>query len=140
MKATMSILSRLLKALRPIPRPYLPAALSQRQQRIHLFFGDFDDVDAAMAYCFHAPRDVPEQITLDPPGAFINTDFVEVVFHNAANRLAEFLSVEEFDRTLHKMRGANTLINITEDAFGGFPYTLAHTPNLFNLGPYIMAV
>lgn len=140
MKATMSILSRLLKALRPIPQPDLPAALPHGQQRIHLFSGNFDDVDAAMAYCFHAPGDVPEQITLDQPGAFMNTDFVEVVFHNAANRLAEFLSVEETDRTLHKMRGDNTLIIITEDAFGGFPYTLAHTPNLFYLGPYIVAV
>ena len=69
MKATMSILSRLLKALRPIPQPDLHAALQHGQQRIHLFSGNFDDVDAAMAYCFHAPGDVPEQITLDQPGA-----------------------------------------------------------------------
>jgi hypothetical protein len=136
----MSILSRLLQVFRPIPQPDLPAELPQGQERIHLFSGNFDDVDAAMAYCFHAPGDTPEQITLDQPGAYIDTDFVEVVFNNATARLSEFLSSEEADRTRAKMRGANTLIIITEDAFGGFPYTLTHTPNLFYLGPYIVAV
>lgn len=93
-----------------------------------------------MAYCFHAPGEVPEQLTLDQPGAFIDTTYVEVNFGTAKARLDEFLTVEEAERTLAKMREANTLIIITEDAFGGFPYTLNHTPNLYYLGPYIVDI
>lgn len=139
-KATMSFFAKLKAIFRPIPQPELPAHLPHGKQRIHLMSGDFPDADAAMTYCFHAPGDVPEQITLDQPGAFIDTSFVEVVFTGAATRLNEFLTAEEADRTIAKMRGANTLIIITEEAFGGFPYVLTHTPNLFYLGPYIVDV
>lgn len=139
-KATMSLFSKLIAVFKPIPQPELPAKLPQGKQRIHLLSGDFPDVDDAMAYCFHAPGDVPEQLTLDQPGAYIDTNFVEVVHNNAATRLNEFLTQDEAERMLSKMRGANTLIIITEEAFGGFPYTLGHTQNLHYHGPYIVDV
>lgn len=136
----MSFLSRLLAAFKPIPQPELPARLPAGKQRIHLLSGTFDDVDAAIAYCFHAPGDVPEQLTLDQPGAYIDTSFVEVDFGTAKERLKGMLSTDDVDTVYHKMRGANTLIIITEEAFGGFPYTLENTPNLFYLGPFIVDV
>lgn len=136
----MSILSRLIAVFKPIPQPEMRSKLPEGKARIHLFSGDFPFVDDAMAYCFHAPGEVPEQITLDQPGAFIDTNFVEVDFGTAQTRLNEFLTPDEAERTFAKMRGANTLIIITEEAFGGFPYTLNHTPNLFYHGPYIVDV
>lgn len=136
----MSFLSRLLAVFKSVPQPELHAKLPEGKQRIHLLCGTFDDVDAAMAYCFHAPGDVPEQLTLDQPGAFIDTTFVEVDFGTAEKRLNEVFDIDEADTILHKMRGANTLIIITEDAFGGFPYTLNHTPNLHYIGPYVVDV
>jgi len=139
-KAAMSLLSRLLAVFRPVQLPEVPQALPHGKQRIHLFSGNFEDADAAMAYCFHALGDVPEQITLDQPGAFIDTSYVEVDFGTAEKRLTEFLGDEQANHTFHKMRGANTLIIMTEQAFGGFPYVLTHTPNLFYLGPYIVDV
>ena len=77
-----------------------------------------------MAYFFQSDGDTPEQITIDQPGAFIDTGFVEVVHRNSAARLADFLPAADVDRTVAKMEGTNTLIIITEGAFGGFPYAL----------------
>ena len=136
----MSIISRLIAIFRPIPQPELLTHPPEGKQRIHLMSGDFPDVDAAMAYCFHADGDLPEQITFEQPGAFIDTNFVEVDFETADIRLNEVLNPEDADIVLSKMRGANTLIIITEEAFGGFPYVLTHTPNLYYIGPYIVDV
>ena len=136
----MSFLTKLFARFKSIPQPEPRPKLPKGKARIHLFSGTFPFVDDAMAYCFHAPGDVPEQITLDQPGAFIDTTYVEVNFDTAAMRLNEFLTPEEAERTLYKMRSANTLIIISEEAFGGFPYTLTNTPNLYYHGPYIVDV
>jgi len=136
----MSFLSRLVAIFKPTPEPPVRAKLPEGKMRIHLFSGDFPDIDAAMTYCFESAGNVPEQITLDQPGAFIDTTHVEVVFDRAATRLNEFLTPDEADRMVAKMRGSNTLIIIEEPAFGGFPYTLNNTPNLFYHGPFIVDV
>lgn len=93
-----------------------------------------------MAYCFASDGDAPEQITLEQPEAFIDTGFVEVVYRNAAARLADFLPAAEVDYTTAKMKGANTLIIITEDAFGGFPYALVTTKTVHYIGPIVVDV
>lgn len=122
------------------PQPELPAALPDDKLRLHLMCGQFDSVDDAMTYCFHADGDTPEQLILDQPGAFIDTGFVEVVHQKIAARLFEFLPQKEVDRTIAKMKGTNTLIIITEDAFGGFPYALTSNKTVFYLGPCVVDV
>ena len=126
--------------LGPVPAPQRPPALPDDKLRLHLLCGDFADHDAAMAYCFHAQGDAPEQITRDQPDAFIDTGFVEVVHRNISARLTEFLPAQDVDRTLAKLKGANTLIIITEDAFGGFPYRLTSNKTLFYIGPVVVDV
>ncbi|MFT5064870.1 MAG: hypothetical protein ACI9TA_000477 [Reinekea sp.] len=120
--------------------PELTSPLPEGKLRLHLFSGNFASLDDAMKYCFHAEGDAPEQITVEQPDAFIDTGFVEVVHRNIAPRLAEFLSPPDVDRTITKMKGASTLIIITEDAFGGFPYALVTTKNVFYLGPVVVDV
>ncbi|MDG1520747.1 MAG: hypothetical protein P8Q57_10060 [Yoonia sp.] len=122
------------------PQPKLPTALPDDKLRLHLMCGQFDSVDDAMTYCFHADSDTPEQLILDQPGAFIDTSFVEVVHQKIAARLFEFLPQKEVDRTIAKMKGTNTLIIITEDAFGGFPYALTSNKTVFYLGPCVVDV
>ena len=122
------------------PQPKLPTALPDDKLRLHLMCGQFDSVDDAMTYCFHADSDTPEQLILDQPGAFIDTSFVEVVHQKIAARLFEFLPQKEVDRTIAKMKGTNTLIIITEDAFGGFPYALTSNKTVFHLGPCVVDV
>lgn len=136
----MSVLRKLVNYFKRIPKPELPTALPDGKLRLHLLCGDFDDADAAMAYSFHANGDHPEQITIDQPGAFIDTGFVEVVYRGAEPRLLEFLPSAEVSRLIAHINGANTLIIITEDAFGGFPYVLGHTDTVHYLGPYIVDV
>ncbi len=136
----MSVFQKFINYFKRIPEPELHLALPDDKLRLHLLCGNFDDADAAMAYCFHTNSDTPEQITIDQPGAFIDTGFVEVVFQSAEARLADFLPTDQVSHTMAKMRGANTLIIITEDAFGGFPYVLTHTDTLSYLGPYVVDV
>ena len=136
----MSALQKFLNYFKRIPQPDLPPALPEGKLRLHLLCGDFETVDAAMAYCFQTDGNTPEQITIDQPGAYIDTGFVEVVYKNVEPRLSEFLPPDEVRRTIAKIKGVNTLIIITEDAFGGFPYVLGHAPKLYYLGPYVVDV
>jgi hypothetical protein len=123
-----------------VPQSYPPPVLPDDKLRIHLLCGDFENANAAKAYCFASDGDAPEQITRDQPGAFIDTGFVEVVYNGAATRLADFLSAQDADRTLAKMKGTNTLVIITEDAFGGLPYVLISTEQLSYIGPFVVDV
>lgn len=136
----MSIWTRILAVFKAVPQPELPPALPDDKLRLHLFSADFENADAAMAYCFQSDGDTPEKITLEQPGAFIDTGFVEVAFKGAEKRLTEFLPTKDVDRVIAKMKGVNTLIIITEDAFGGFPYVLTTTKTVFYHGPFVVDV
>jgi len=136
----MNIWTRLRTLIKGEPLPELPPDLPEGKLRIHLFCADFADHDAAMAYCFHSDGDAPEQITRDQPGAFIDTGFVEVAHRTAATRLNDFMRAKDTDRVITKMKGANTLIIITEDAFGGFPYALTSNARVYYIGPYVVDV
>tara|TARA_R110002051_G_scaffold183061_1_gene252678 strand:+ start:18956 stop:19366 length:411 start_codon:yes stop_codon:yes gene_type:complete len=136
----MSVLRKFIDYFKRIPQPETPAELPDGKLRLHLLCGTFDSADAALTYCFQTDGDTPEQITIDQPGAYIDTSFVEVVFRNIEPRLLEFLSAAETGRTIARMNGANTLVIITENAFGGFPYVLTHSEQLYYLGPYIVDV
>jgi hypothetical protein len=136
----MNLWSRLRTLINGEPQPELPHKLPEGKLRIHLLSANFADADAAMAYCFQSDGDSPEQITIDQPGTFIDTGFVEVVHRNTAARLADFLPADDVDRTIAKMKGTNTLIIITEDAFGGFPYALTTNQTVYYIGPIVVDV
>lgn len=136
----MSVLSRLRKFLRGRPAPERPKALPHGKGRIHLLAGDFRDEDTARAYCYDAQGDLPEALTRDQPGAFIDTTHVEVSFGTHAERLSEFLDDDIVGHLLEEIDGQNTLIIIAEPAFGGLPYTLEDTDILTYLGPQVVDI
>ncbi len=136
----MSILSRFFDLFKTIPDPVSPRPLPDGKLRLHFLSGDFDNEAAAKSYCFDAEGDAPEQITFDQPSAFIDTGFVEVAFQNAHDRLIEFLPPKQVRKIQSKMKGANTLIIITEDAFGGFPYAMVSTKRLTYHNPIVVDV
>jgi hypothetical protein len=136
----MTILRRLFSALRTPPAPEIPRPLPAGKLRIHLFCGTFADVVDANDYCFQSVDDAAEALNRDQPGAFIDTAFVECHFGDPIPRLAEFLTPEETDHLIVRIGHHNTLIIISEEAFGGLPYTLEDTDQLTYLGPEIVDV
>ncbi|MEY1556746.1 hypothetical protein AB3Y40_14025 [Yoonia sp. R2331] len=135
-------------ALRLIPSEPLRTPAPKRarptpdgQLRLHLFSADFDGPEEAHRFCFIAPgADLPVDLTRELTGAFIDTDEVEMIHGDIPTRLIEFLSEQEADDIVLRMAGDNTLILITEHAFGGLPYELDDTDRLTYLGPQLVAV
>lgn len=134
----MSVLSRLKRYLRAPATASLPPPPPAGQIRVHFLAGDFDTAAEAEAYCFDSEGDAPEQITRDQPGAFIDTIFVEPVFGDIRTRLETILPAKTAARLFAKAKGANTLIVITEEAFGGMAYALEDTDRLRYLGPVLV--
>lgn len=121
----------------PVPRPPVGPA----RMRLHLFSATFADAAHARAFCFAPPQaDAPVQLTQELAGAFIDTAEVEVVSEPIRARLDEFLTPPEAKEVLLRMAGDNTLIIITENAFGGLPYDLDDTATLTYLGEQVVAV
>lgn len=111
------------------------------QMRLHLFSADFDNAEAAHRFCYIAPGpDLPVDLTRDLTGAFIDTQEVEMIHGDIRSRLLEFLTDKQADDVILRMSGDNTLILITELAFGGLPYDLNDTDRLTYLGPQIVEV
>ena len=109
--------------------------------RLHLFGAHFDSLADARAFCYAtAGPELPVALTRELEGAFIDTDEVEVVHGEIAARLAEFLTPNEADDIILRLADDNTLIILTENAFGGLPYDLNDTDHLTYLGPQIVAI
>lgn len=115
------------------PAPPVPAGM----ERIHLFVGNFDDDIAAYHYCCgDGEVDVPEPINLDLQDTSVDTQFLEFFFGSARYSVLDVL----FEGVaLNKYRAAvdgyNTLVIISERAFGGLNYHLTDTPKLDYRGP-----
>ncbi len=109
-----------LPELHPIPNGYA---------RVHVFWGDFDSENDALAYCHGTGQENnPAPLTRDMPDAFIDPTFVEI------NRDADIKSVLQWldrdgkvETNVDASAMGNTLILIYEDAFGGLPYRLGYT-------------
>ncbi len=136
----MSFLSRLISLFRENPEPEMPAPLPAGKMRLHLLTANFETREKARHYCLYSRGDRPERLTLEQPNAFIDTTFVEVTFGGAQERLDEFLDPKIVKKIVKKMRGENTLIILTEDAFGGFPYRLIDNDTVRVIGSYIVDV
>lgn len=121
--------------------PQKPVHLDPQHLQLHLFGANFEDRAAADLFCT-APSgtDLPSPLAQEMSGAFINEAEVEVVHKDIQNRLLEFLSATEADDIMLRLAGDTTLIIITENAFGGMPYTLDDTARLSYLGHITVAV
>ena len=121
----------------PLPAPPTDAA----HTRLHFFGAEFPTRSAAEAFCFRSKGpDLPVPLTQELTGAFIDLNEVEVVFGGIAQRLGEFMNPAEVEDVVLRLEGNNTLIILTEDAFGGLPYDLDDTEWLTYLGAWIVDI
>ncbi len=140
------ILKTLRKGIDPaeaglVDHPTPPDRLPEDKLRLHLFGADFDDAASARQFCYGSGKpNAPEPLTMELEGAFIDTAHVEVIHGRITERLLEFLDDREADDVLVRLGGDNTLIIITEEAFGGLPYSLDDTDTLTYLGEQIVNV
>ena len=119
--------------------PEPPETTPQGTLRLHLFGANFDSEAEALAFCTGtdaAPSALNRQLT----DAFVDGSQVEVIYAPVAPRLSEFLTDEERDDVELRLAGDNTLILLTELAFGGLPYTLDDTADMTYLGELIVRV
>lgn len=124
-----------------VPQPQPPEPTPPGKLRLHLFGATFADQGVADRFCYEVPQpDYPEPLTRELDGAFINTEQVEVVCGPVLPRLQEFLSAGEADDIMLRLGADNSLIIITELAFGGMPYTLDDTDTLTYLGAIMVDV
>jgi hypothetical protein len=136
MEAGMGWLAGLLGLAAAPDDPPVPPAPGHR--RLHVFAGSFGSEDAVQAYCYDATDAVhPEALTRDLPGAFIDTDFVDVLFGPALEPgLTRALGADLAQDLLLRAAGHDSIVVIDERGFGGFPFTLNDTPRLSRIGAY----
>lgn len=108
---------------------------------IQVFTAEFETQDEAEAFCYDTPtKNTPEQITQELSGAFIDTNFVEVIYGNIGPRLNEFMSAGDSVQIMASLGSDNTVIIISEEAFGGFPFLVHNTKTLTHLGQFKVPV
>jgi len=118
-----------------LPEPKRPEPQPKGQMQLHLFGANFDSQAAADRFCYApAGTDQPSPMTQELEGAFIDEAQVEVVHDAILPRLLEFMDEAEADDVILRLSGDNTLVIVTENAFGGFPYTVDDTETLTYLG------
>lgn len=121
--------------------PRRPVHLPDNRLQLHLFGANFETQNDADTFCSAPPgTDLPSRLTQELDGAFIDEAEVEVIHDTILSRLLDFLSAEEADDIMLRLGGDNTLIIITENAFGDLPYTLDDTAHLTYLGHIIVQV
>ena len=123
------------RAEEPEPPPPTPPG----RMRLHLFGANFETDAEAIAFCT-GEETRPSALNRQLDGAFIDPAQVEVIREPIVARLAEFLTPDEADDVLLRLSGDDTLIVLTEEAFGGLPYTLDDTADLTYLGTLMVRV
>lgn len=117
------------------PQTALPP--NANPNRVHLFHGTFASELEATDYCLTPlGRNKPEPLNRDLPDAGVNTAEVEIIFGSARITAASPMFSPNPDGLLRDIGEDNTLIMISEAAFGGLPYTLNDTPTLRYAGAY----
>jgi len=108
---------------------------------IHVFTAKFENAAKARAFCYDTPtKNTPEEITQELSGAFIDTNFVEVIHGDIAPRLDEFMADGDSIQVMMSLGYDNTVIIVTEEAFGGFPFVVHNTNTLTHLGRFTVPV
>ena len=124
-----------------LPQPEPPPRLPPDRLRLHLFGASFGSQPQADLFCYgDGDPDRPTPLNRALEGAFIDPAEVEVVVDAVEARLREFLDPAEADDVLLRLGGDNSLIILTEHAFGGLAYALDDTETLTYLGPLVVDV
>ncbi len=94
-----------------------------------------------MSYCYDTPdTNHPEPLTRDLPDAFVDTNFVEVAYGDRVPfALRMIIPAADLDGMADRLGANNTLVMISESAFGGMPYSLNDTPTLRYLGAFTIS-
>ena len=124
-----------------LPQPQAPRDLPPDRMQIHLFGATFASQAAADAFCYGAgDPETPTLLTRELDGAYVDPAEVEVTCGGVEPRLREFLDPGEADDVMLRLGADNSLVILTENAFGGLPYTLDDTETLTYLGPMVVEV
>lgn len=100
--------------------------------RVHLFAGQFPSEIEVTDYCLKPlGRNKPEPLTRDLPDAMIDTSEIEIIFGETRLVAALPMFTPRPD-----IGPANTVVMVSEAAFGGLPYSLNDTPVLRYLGAF----
>ncbi len=113
-----------------------PAAPPPGTARLYVFHGTFETEEQALAYCYDAPDPAhPEPLTRDLPGAYIDTTYVDVLWGKTNDpALRAYFPDPIRDQIIAATEASNTVVLISQDAFGGFGFRLNDTPHLTYLG------
>lgn len=119
------------------PLPEAPEPPPPGHDRLHLFAGTFGNELDAYAYVYEAPdADHPEPFTNDLPEAYVDTTRVEIAHGPRLDAAITLIEGQSSTRLRHAVGGDDTLIIVSEAAFGGFPFALNDTPRVRYLGAW----
>lgn len=126
---------RSIRRSRPLPPP-----TPNGKMRVHFFAGTFVDQSAARHYCFFSQDDRPEDLRRELPDAYIDTDHVDVWYGDYKSPLYNFMPEGDVTKVAAQCETDNTLVMISEPAFGGIGYALNDTSRLRYLGPRVVDI
>ncbi len=121
--------------------PELPQEAPEGFVRIHFFSGRFETEEELLYYCFgdNDESDSPTPLTRALPGAFIDTSYV-VTGHKELieDVLADFFEPVQVNALETRINPDNSVVIMSEYAFGGFPFSLGDTPQLRYHGAFLV--
>ena len=122
--------------------PDLPPPAPEGMVRLYLFSGSFADEAVLLDYCFDVHEvDGPTDLTRGQPGAYIDSSYVVTGFGaQIPETLADFFGEKQVEALRHKIGAHNSVILLSEYAFGGFPFSLNDTEELTYHGAFLVEV
>ena len=109
--------------------------------RVYVFAGHFPDEEALLSYCFDQPAEgLPVPFNRDLTGAYVDTTYVVTGFGAGVKEtLDEFFVGDVAAEILLRIGDGNSVVVVSEYAFGDFPFSLNDTPRLSYLGNWLVS-
>lgn len=119
--------------------PDLPPEAPEGFVRVYLFSGRFETEDELGDYCFGDDSDSPTALTRALPGAYVDTSYL-VAGHGTqvGETLLDFFSPEQVNALAVNIAPDNSVVIMSEFAFGGFPFSLNDTERLRFHGAFLI--
>lgn len=121
--------------------PELPPRAPEGFVRVYFFSGVFATEEELVVYCFGDDDDAdsPTPLTRALPGAYIDTSYLVAGYQDqVGDVLSDFFSPEQVDALQSHMGTDNSVVIMSEYAFGGFPFSLGDTENLRFHGAFLI--